>query len=122
MRTDGSALCSLSEIGDCPLFVEQKLLRAPSSREVSEVGNITPVIWMCGVSSRETYNLPREVSGRFREDLYLWLNVIGVEVPSHGSATRRSSRGHSPHAAGNVFALADPKRIEGFTHRALDAV
>ncbi|MFQ8888427.1 MAG: helix-turn-helix domain-containing protein [Bilophila wadsworthia] len=66
-------------------------------------------------------NLREEVSeGRFREDLYYRLNVIGVEVPS--LRERREDIPVLATAFLERFALANRKEIKGFTPQAMDAL
>lgn len=81
-QADGGTLF-LDEIGELPLLLQAKLLRALQQGEVQRVGSDTPVIVDVRVIAATNRNLREEVSeGRFREDLYYRLNVIGVEVPS----------------------------------------
>ncbi len=89
-QADGGTLF-LDEIGELPLLLQAKLLRALQQGEVQRVGSDTPIIVDVRVIAATNRNLREEVSeGRFREDLYYRLNVIGVEVPSCGSAARTS--------------------------------
>jgi transcriptional regulator with GAF, ATPase, and Fis domain len=73
----------LDEIGELPLALQVKLLRALQERQVQRVGDskLTPVdIRIVAATNRD---LKQEVErGRFREDLYFRLNVIGVELPA----------------------------------------
>lgn len=81
-QADGGTLF-LDEIGELPLLLQAKLLRALQQGEVQRVGSDTPIIVDVRVIAATNRNLREEVSeGRFREDLYYRLNVIGVEVPS----------------------------------------
>jgi two-component system response regulator PilR (NtrC family) len=72
----------LDEIGDLPLNLQVKLLRAIESKEVLPVGATAPIkvdVRIIAASNRE---LRQEAeAGRFREDLYYRLNVFGIEIP-----------------------------------------
>jgi transcriptional regulator with GAF, ATPase, and Fis domain len=79
---DGGTLF-LDEIGELPLAMQVKLLRALQERQIQRVGDArtTPVdIRIVAATHRD---LRRDVQdGRFREDLYFRLNVIGIELPA----------------------------------------
>ncbi len=72
----------LDEIGELPIGLQVKLLRAIEGKEVMTVGATTPLkidVRIIAASNRE---LRREVdAGRFRDDLYYRLNVFGIEIP-----------------------------------------
>jgi transcriptional regulator with GAF, ATPase, and Fis domain len=72
----------LDEIGELPLDMQPKLLRALANREVRRIGDnrVRKVdVRVVAATNRE---LEREVnSGRFREDLYYRLSVLTVRVP-----------------------------------------
>ena len=117
---DGGTLF-LDEIGELPLLLQAKLLRALQQGEVQRVGSDTPIIVDVRVIAATNRNLREEVSeGRFREDLYYRLNVIGVEVPS--LRERREDIPVLATAFLERFALANRKEIKGFTPQAMDAL
>ena len=117
---DGGTLF-LDEIGELPLLLQAKLLRALQQGEVQRVGSDTPIIVDVRVIAATNRNLREEVSeGRFREDLYYRLNVIGVEVPS--LRERREDIPMLATAFLERFALANRKEIKGFTPQAMDAL
>ena len=119
-QADGGTLF-LDEIGELPLLLQAKLLRALQQGEVQRVGSDTPVIVDVRVIAATNRNLREEVSeGRFREDLYYRLNVIGVEVPS--LRERREDIPVLATAFLERFALANRKEIKGFTPQAMDAL
>ncbi len=73
----------LDEIGELPLDMQPKLLRALEAREVRRLGetNVRKVdVRVVAATNRQ---LEREVNqGRFREDLFFRLSVVTVRVPS----------------------------------------
>jgi two-component system response regulator PilR (NtrC family) len=72
----------LDEIGDLPLGLQVKLLRAIETKEVLAVGATTPIKVDVRIVAATNRELRREVeAGRFRDDLYYRLNVFGIEIP-----------------------------------------
>jgi DNA-binding NtrC family response regulator len=73
----------LDEIGELPLAVQPKLLRALEQREVRRVGETHTRKVNVRVISATNRDLEREVNrGSFRGDLYFRLAVITVRVPA----------------------------------------
>jgi transcriptional regulator with GAF, ATPase, and Fis domain len=72
----------LDEIGELPLDMQPKLLRALAAREVRRIGDNRVRKVDVRVLAATNRQLEREVnSGRFREDLYYRLSVLTVRVP-----------------------------------------
>ncbi|MGH7879147.1 MAG: sigma-54-dependent transcriptional regulator [Candidatus Binataceae bacterium] len=70
------------EIGDMPLALQVKLLRALQERECYPLGANDPVSFDVRMLCATNKNLEREVrEGRFREELLYRINVIGLELP-----------------------------------------
>jgi two-component system response regulator PilR (NtrC family) len=72
----------LDEIGDLPLNLQVKLLRAIEQKEVLQIGTATPVrvdVRIIAASNQDLGKAAEE--GRFREDLYYRLNVVGIQIP-----------------------------------------
>ncbi len=72
----------LDEIGEMPLLLQAKLLRALQEKEIDRVGGKSPVPVDVRVIATTNRDLWKECGeGRFREDLYYRLNVFPINVP-----------------------------------------
>jgi two-component system response regulator PilR (NtrC family) len=72
----------LDEIGDLPLAMQSKLLRAIQERSVRPLGSIQEEMVDVRIVSATHRDLAADVqSGRFRQDLYYRLNVIELLIP-----------------------------------------
>jgi transcriptional regulator with GAF, ATPase, and Fis domain len=72
----------LDEIGELPLDMQPKLLRAVAAREVRRIGENRVRKVDVRVIAATNRQLEREINnGRFREDLYYRLSVLTVRVP-----------------------------------------
>jgi DNA-binding NtrC family response regulator len=80
LAQDGTLL--LDEIGEMPLNLQPKLLRALQERQVERLGGIRPTAVNIRVIATTNVSLQAMVEqGRFRTDLYYRLNVIPLTLP-----------------------------------------
>ena len=120
----------LDEIGDMPLALQAKLLRALQERTVRPVGGDAEVpfdVRIVATTNRDLRLLIDEQ--RFREDLYFRINVIHVELPPlrarggdvlvlaqqfvdlHAARAHKSVSGIAPAAAERLLAYPWPGNV-----------
>ncbi len=72
----------LDEIGHMPMSCEVKLLRAVEHKQIIPVGSTEPVDIDVRLIAATNKDLVKEIKeGRFREDLYYRMNVVGIHLP-----------------------------------------
>jgi two-component system response regulator AtoC len=72
----------IDEIGELPLAIQAKVLRALQSGEVQQVGGRPEVVDVRLIAATNRDLLADVKSGRFREDLFYRLNVVPIRVPT----------------------------------------
>jgi DNA-binding NtrC family response regulator len=126
--TGGTLL--LDEIGDMPIALQPKLLRALQERTLRPVGGDEEMpfdVRVIATTNRDLHALVEE--GRFREDLYFRINVIHVELPPlrarggdvlllaqhfidvHAARAGKHVAGLSPPAAEKLLAYSWPGNV-----------
>ena len=109
---DGGTLF-LDEIGEMPLEIQPKLLRLLQEREYERVGEAKPRRANVRVIAATNRALADEVkAGRFREDLFYRLNVIGVTLP--GLCDRPADLARFADTYRRFFAARLGKKVTGF--------
>ena len=120
MQADGGTLF-LDEVGEIPLNMQAKLLRAIQQREIQRVGSdatLTVNVRLVAATNRDLAEEMR--AGRFREDLYYRLNVMPLQVPA-----LEERRDDIPRLAAHFLqrhAERNRKDVKGFTPQAMDVL
>jgi len=109
----------LDEIADLPLAMQVKLLRVLQEREVRAVGAARAQRIDVRVISASHRRLDDEVAaGRFREDLFYRLNVVGLHLPA--LAERREDIPLLAHHFMVTLAQRYGKAVSGYAPGALE--
>ncbi|SIN87465.1 sigma-54-dependent transcriptional regulator [Halodesulfovibrio marinisediminis] len=140
VQADGGTLF-LDEVGEIPVSLQPKLLRALQQGEVQRVGSDTVEKVDVRVIAATNRDLPEEVeNGNFREDLYYRLNVIALRVPAlrerpsdipllaeffvkkYSNKNRKTIKGLAPQAMDTLIRYAWPgnvRELENVIERAV---
>lgn len=82
LKTADEGTIFLDEIGDMPMSVQAKLLRATESREIQPVGSTRRIPISARIVAATNRNLKQRIEdGLFREDLYYRLAVVEIDLP-----------------------------------------
>ena len=111
----------LDEIGEIPMSMQVKLLRAIQEREIQRVGSDRTISVNVRIIVATNKDLADEVKkDRFREDLFYRLNVINIRVPS-----LKERKEDIPLLAQHfltAYSKKNTKLFKGFTPMAMDAL
>jgi DNA-binding NtrC family response regulator len=116
-EADGGTLF-LDEVGELPLDMQVKLLRALQEGEIDPIGSKRSVRVDVRIVSATNRDLAKTVAeGRFREDLYYRLNVFPIDAPS-----LRERRDDIPALVDHFvrrFNVEEGRRVVGATNETL---
>lgn len=73
----------LDEIGELPINLQSKLLRALQEQEIQRVGGLSPIkinVRVIAATNRDLEEMANQ--GLFRKDLYYRLNIIPIHIPA----------------------------------------
>ena len=109
----------LDEIGDMPQALQVKVLRALQERVIRPVGSTTDISIDVRLISATHRDLKQGMQdGRFREDLFYRINVVGLEIPS--LANRREDISLLANHFINTFNKKYKKKVHSFAPEALE--
>ncbi len=120
----------LDEVGEMPLEMQPKLLRALQERHVRPVGGAREVGFDARIVASTNRDLLSEAAdGTFRQDLFYRLNVVRIDVPplrergrdilllaqhfvrQHAEATGKQVEGIAPPAASRLLTYSWPGNV-----------
>lgn len=75
----------LDEVGEIPIHIQVKLLRAIEAKEIKPIGYPSLINVDVRIISATNKDLSKEIEeGNFREDLYYRLNIVELHLPTLG--------------------------------------
>ncbi len=111
----------LDEIGDLPLLMQVKLLRAIQEKSIRPIGSSSEIPVDVRILSATHRNLSKSVElGQFRQDLFYRINVIELQVPP-----LRERREDLPLLVDHILAgltAAHPSPVVGISAQAMEAM
>lgn len=117
-QADGGTLF-IDEVGDIPMPVQVKLLRAVQFGEIQRLGGKTPMNVDVRIITATNRNLEEMIKdGEFREDLFYRFNVITIELPP-----LRNRKSEIPYLVDffiKKYATYNGKIINGISKEAID--
>ncbi len=117
---DGGTLF-LDEVGDMPMELQVKILRALEEHRVVPVGETSSIEVDIRIVAATNQPLEQAIAdGRFREDLYYRLNVIGLQLPplrERGDDVLLIAKYFL-----NRYSEEYSRKIKGFSQRAVEAL
>ncbi len=109
----------IDEIGEIPLSIQVKLLRALQFKEIQRVGDSSPRpvdVRIVAATNRDLETMVQD--GTFREDLFYRVNVVTVQLPP-----LRERRQDIPHLVEHMIrdlGARNNRPLEGISQRALN--
>lgn len=117
-QADGGTLF-IDEVGDIPLPIQAKLLRAIQFGQIQRLGGnktINVDVRIVAATNRDIEEMVK--NGEFREDLYYRLNVVTIRLPA--LRRRKTDIPLLVEKFIEKFSRENQKRIKGITREALD--
>jgi DNA-binding NtrC family response regulator len=111
----------IDEVGDIPLAIQVKLLRALQFGQIERVGGNETLeldVRIVAATNRDLEEMMR--SGEFREDLYYRLNVVTITIPP--LRERRSDVAPLVQEFTRKYSERNAKNVEGISAEAMDAL
>ncbi len=109
----------IDEVGDIPLSVQVKLLRAIQFGQIERLGDSSTIDVDVRIVAATHRNLEDMLkSGEFREDLFYRLNVVTIWIPP-----LRNRKSDIPHLVEHFikkFSEENQKQVKGISREALD--
>ncbi len=111
----------IDEVGDIPLAIQVKLLRALQFGQIERVGGNETLeldVRIVAATNRDLEEMMR--SGEFREDLFYRLNVVTITIPP--LRERRSDVAPLVQEFTRKYAELNGKEVDGISAEAMDAL